>query len=146
MKNDLKKLQALSPSGYEFFLKTEKEDVALGRHELEGGAYANVMAYESKVSGTYEAHKAYIDVQIILSGREVIGVETLEVMHAHECVRPYDEAADIEVYAGNDDGTSVLLEKGDFLILMPTDAHMPGIAAEGKPTPVKKAVIKIPVA
>ena len=36
-----------------------------------------------------------------------------------------------------------LLEPGDFLILYPKDAHMPGVC-EGTPEKVQKAVVKVP--
>ena len=146
MKNNFEKLKSLSQSGYEFALRILEEGVFDGRHELEGGAYANVMTYETKTVGTYEAHREYIDVQIILSGREVIAVETVDAMRKHRCLSPYGEKGDIEIYEANEGGKDFLLERGDFLILMPSDAHMPGVAADGTPETVHKAVIKIPVA
>ncbi len=145
MKNNFERLKSLSQSGYDFARRVLCEDIADGRYELEDGAFANVMTYETKTCSTYEAHRDYIGVQIILSGRERIDVEPLDVMHAHQCVYPYGEKGDAEVYESNDEGTRFLLEKGDFLILMPSDAHMPGVSADGTPERVQKAVIKIPV-
>ena len=137
-------IRALCPSAYNFVLDALQNEKEIGRYELEDGAYALVQSYETKLreNGKYEAHREYIDVQLLLSGREIIAVEPLEVMHTHPCLCPY--APDIELFAANDDGTDYVLSTGDFIILYPEDAHMPGLTVD-EPASVRKVVVKIPV-
>ncbi len=70
---DLNKIKELCPSAYDFIVN--KADVAaVGKYELEGGAYVSVQEYTTKArsEAKYEAHKKFIDIQLILSGRELI--------------------------------------------------------------------------
>ena len=138
-------IKELSPVAYDFVEKILSEDVANGTHALAGGVFANVMTYETKkrCNTFFEAHKKYIDIQIILDGSEIISVESVEDMHKYECVQPFGDG-DTELYAVNSDCVDYVLCKGDFVILYPEDAHMPCICI-GEPKTVKKAVIKVPV-
>jgi YhcH/YjgK/YiaL family protein len=144
MNQNYEPIRALSQSAYDFVSDALQNEKEVGRYDLENGAYALVQAYVTKqrAEGKYEAHREYIDVQLILSGREIIAIEPLAVMHQHPCLSPY--VPDIELFIANDDGEDCLLEAGDFVILRPEDAHMPGLAAD-EPSPVRKIVIKIPV-
>ena len=137
-------IRALSESAYQFTLKALESAPENGKYELEDGAFANVFSYTTNLrsDSKYEAHKKYIDVQLILSGTEIIAVESLDTMYTHACIKPYE--FDAELYAGNDDGVDYVMNAGDFLILLPEDAHMPGVAVD-EPTEVKKVVLKIPV-
>jgi biofilm protein TabA len=89
----------------------------------------------------FEAHRKYIDVQILLSGRERIEVarqENLTLLHE------YDENIDAMFYAPPAVSTSILLEPGQFVVLFPHDAHRPGLFVDA-PVDVQKLVIKIRV-
>ena len=134
-------IKELSPSGYALTVKALTEELLDGSYELDNGAYAFISSYVTKdiKEGLYEAHKAYTDVQIILHGQEIIGVMTLEEMLKGECVKPYEY--DIELYK-SEGGELHLLEVGDYLILTPNDAHMPGV--NRKATQMRKLVLKIP--
>ena len=137
-------IRALSESAYHFVLENLTTPRENGKYELENGVYAMVQGYTTHLrkDSKYEAHKAYIDIQIILSGTEIIAVEPLEDMHKYPCVRPYEY--DAELYENNPDGIDHVLSAGDFLVLYPQDAHMPGVCV-GAPSEVKKIVVKVPV-
>lgn len=139
------KIKELSEVAYEFTKKLLSEDVENGTHDLADGVFANVMTYETKKRSDafFEAHKKYIDIQIMLDGAEIISVEPITKMHQYECVQPFGDG-DTELYAVNSDCVDFVLNKGDFVILRPEDAHMPCICIEKSKT-VKKAVIKVPV-
>ena len=64
---------------------------------------------------------------------------SLETMKKGECVKPYEY--DIELYKV-EGGKLNVLESGDYLILTPNDAHMPGVSEQ--PTAMRKLVLKIP--
>lgn len=138
-------IKELSASAYDFVQKIISEDVADGRYELGGGVFSNVMSYETKMRKDlfFEAHKQYIDIQIIIEGCEIISAEHIDVMHKYACVQPFGDG-DTELYEGNSEGVDHVLNKYDFVILHPEDAHMPCVCAE-EPQKVRKAVIKVPV-
>ncbi|OUS68933.1 hypothetical protein B1748_32570 [Paenibacillus sp. MY03] len=90
----------------------------------------------------YEAHKKYIDIHIVLEGKEYI-----EVSHIGALVNEtaYDEERDIwfgEVQA--DSKLKGMLEPGYFLICFPEDTHLVG-AHEQHEEEVKKIIYKISV-
>ncbi len=144
MNKNYEKIRELSQEAYEFALKLQNEDVENGRHDLTEEVFANVMTYETKyrAEACFEAHKKYIDVQIMLEGSEIISTQPVETMHEYKCIEPFGNG-DTELYEVNSKCVDNVLNKGDFIILYPEDAHMPCICISEKQT-VKKAVIKIP--
>lgn len=134
-------IKELTESGYALTLRALSEGLTDGMYGLDGGAYAFVSSYETKAleDGLYEAHKEYTDVQVILEGQEIIGVMTLDEMRKGECVKPYEY--DIELYK-TQGGMLKTLGRGEYLILTPNDAHMPGV--NGEPSRNRKLVIKVP--
>ena len=87
----------------------------------------------------FEAHRDFIDIHCILSGKEEFGYANVEKLAS---VTPYDAEADCEMLRG--DISVVLLEKGDFLVTLPQDAHIPCMKKISSGTE-KRAVAKIRV-
>lgn len=113
-----------------------------GRVEIDGNlAYAMVHDYTTKpvMEAKWEAHKKYIDVQTLLSGKEQIGVAYTPDMREAEV---YDEAHDLQFLTGQ--GRYLDLASGFFIVLGPDDAHQPGLAYD-QAEPVRKLVIKVAV-
>lgn len=139
-------VQKVSQEAYDFLSNFDAAKYADGRHELGNGVYVNIFRYETKSrkDAKYEAHRRYIDIQVVLEGEEIISVEHIDVMHNHTCLQAFNEEGDAELYASNVDGDDYVLRQGDFLILPPEAGHMPSIYI-GSPAPVRKAVIKVPV-
>ena len=122
-----------------FFAQNDFSNAAPGRYELDGEDYYMVSEYETKAKTLSEAHRNYIDIQIILSGEEYIGVaplsEEMEVAEANpekDCWL-YDCAVD-----------RVAMKAGSFMVLYPQDVHMPGDMMN-QPCAVKKIIGKIKV-
>ncbi|MFM8494807.1 MAG: YhcH/YjgK/YiaL family protein [Planctomycetia bacterium] len=126
------------------FLHQFPADVADGRHEIEGDSiYALVQRYETRpVAGQFEAHRSYVDIQFIVTGREVIQWAPLESLT--EVTKPYDDVKDAGFFAAGDAMVPVRVAAGQFAILFPDDAHAPGCAWAG-PEPVVKVVVKVAV-
>ena len=139
---DLNKIKELCPSAYDFIVNKAK-NAAVGKYELENGAYVSVQEYTTKArsEAKYEAHKKFIDIQMILSGKELIAVSPIEKMTVSD---EYNEEKDFMLFHHNDECTDYVLEAGDFLILYPQDVHMPGVCVNEK-SPVRKIVVKVPV-
>jgi len=115
----------------------ELEELAPGRHELFDGAYVNVFEYQTKTEGLYEAHRKYIDIHYLICGCETIRITDINKMHVE---KEYDEEGDCLL--GSAEGKSYLLKKGQFMVVLPEEAHLPGLEA-GSPGHVKKAVLKV---
>lgn len=75
-----------------------------------------------------EVHRRYIDVHILLEGREKIGWKAADTLHL--LTQPYSETDEAALYADAPTAWVDLLP-GEFLIAYPADAHAP-LIGEGK--------------
>lgn len=124
-----------------YLCDTDLLKIEPGRYEIDGSnIYAMMQKYETKLkeNGIWEAHRHYIDVQYIMKGTELIGYANIEYLKAGE----YDAVKDMLPLYGN--GVYFEARAGTFVILMPQDAHMPGIAVS-TPQSVEKIVLKVRV-
>lgn len=87
----------------------------------------------------WEAHKSYADIHYIIAGNENIGYCSIKKLNI---MKEYNETADAII--GTADGEFIVLEKGNYLLLMPDMAHLPGITT-GEQCIVKKAVFKVKI-
>jgi YhcH/YjgK/YiaL family protein len=128
------------PAALKYLAETDFTLVEPGRVELGGGMYVLVQEYTTKPvsQGRWEAHKNYIDVQYLLSGRERLDFANIRTMRLKE----YNPDKDFQVLTGI--GHSLTLFPGSFVILHPEDAHIPGLVA-GHPEAVKKVVVKVKI-
>ena len=118
---------------------SQQED---GRHEVDGDdLFYLLQSYDTKEGNDApEAHRKSADIQVLLSGREKIGVGALEDMTEEVEARP---EGDIWFYHGPVD--EVTLSGDKFAVLFPGDAHAPCIAVDGAPVPCRKCVVKVRV-
>jgi len=125
------------------YLESLGPDVADGRYEIDGAhVYAMVMSYETKCPDPplFEAHRAYADVQAALSGTEALEWAPVGALAP---TGPFDPDKDAGFYGKPAEVTRVELRPGLFALLLPHDAHMPGVMAGPAPEAVKKVVVKI---
>lgn len=104
--------------------------------------YMNMASYEthSAEGASFEAHKRYADVMVIVEGVETIYVKpTDRLSHVYQ---EYNPQKDILMADFDTDAIPVRVEAGDFVVLFPQDAHAPGCHA-GEAAKVKKIVGKI---
>jgi YhcH/YjgK/YiaL family protein len=124
----------------QYLSQTDFTNVEPGKYEIDGeNIFALVQTYNTKPfgAGKWEAHKKYIDVQYIVSGKEKMGfTETTKVIIMEE----YDEEKDCAIYKG--EGNFLITDEGHFAIFFPSDVHMPGMAIN-IPKEVKKVVVKV---
>lgn len=134
-------LNARIDRAFEYLRQTDLAALEPGSYEIDGKIiYARVMNYNTRPAeqGVWEAHRRYIDLQVVAAGVERIGYAPVSRLAAGA----YDEAKDFVPLSGN--GDLVTLSGGSFMLLWPSDGHMPCLAVDA-PTPVKKIVIKIAV-
>lgn len=101
--------------------------------------FFNLDEYETKPTQKLEAHKKYIDIQVVITGEEYMGYTNIENTTVSE---EYDEKRDVMFLNGKVD--NVLATKKNFVIFYPEDAHMPALSVN-EPQKVKKAIFKISV-
>ena len=124
------------------FLRQEGLDkLADGRHDIDGDdVYAQVIKGTGKTRGEakLEAHRKYIDVQYIISGRDDIGWKNYSA--CRNSMGDYNSEEDLELLADSASAW-ITICPGDFAILFPEDAHAPGVG-EGA---FHKVVVKVAI-
>ena len=125
----------------EYLQTHDLKDLPDGRTTISGeDLYVNVSSYTSKAPETVkaEAHNRYIDIQVMLSGKEIMGYAPRSTMDA-----PIEERPDSDLFFyAQKDMTPLLVREGMFTVFYPDDAHAPCMAA-GEPEAVRKAVLKV---
>ncbi len=127
----------------DFISSLNTETPSLGKHILSDYIYANIETYNTKLleNGKFEAHKDYIDIQILLKGQEQIFVVPQNGLTVSE---PYDVKRDIEFYSDDiSSSQSIKLDGTNFVMLFPHEAHAPQISINEKVENVLKVVVKI---
>ena len=112
-----------------------------GTHKINGdNLYVNVAEYTTvkREERFWEAHKKYIDVHMIIEGKESIDVSFCDDMQ----IKSFDENRDFVELIGEEKANVNLINKGDFLICYPEDAHRTAIMCQQSQT-MKKAIFKI---
>lgn len=113
--------------------------------DLGGGVFVVEQAYESKprADGFFESHRAYIDVQVVVEGEELMEIADI----ARTTVRqPYNAERDLIVYEDSKDASQLRVFAGQATVFFPADVHMPSLRLGASPSLVRKAVVKIPTA
>ncbi|MEG1634099.1 MAG: YhcH/YjgK/YiaL family protein [Rikenellaceae bacterium] len=113
----------------------------LGRYEIDGDNLF-VMFVEPDLKkandALLEAHNKYIDIQVVLSGKESFGWSQRQ--NCNSPIDKFNEEKDI-IFFKDAPQTIITVNRGEFVILMPDDAHAP-LIGEGKS---RKAIIKVRV-
>ena len=126
------------------FLQAFDGSQATGRHEIDGDrVFALVQHYVTKPAeaALFEAHRRYLDIQFVFSGRETILWAPVGVMR--EQTMAYDEAKDAALWKGDiPDLTPLRLSGGSMAVLFPQDAHAPAVEWNS-PCAVVKVVVKV---
>jgi len=127
------------------FLKShDLSALEINRYDIDGDKlYAPVSEYLTKneEDARYEAHQKYIDLQYVVTGKELIGIAPMSLKK--DVLEPYDGTKDIEFLTVTG-GENRLAIPDRFFIFFPEDAHRPGLK-DGENLPVRKIVVKIKV-
>jgi biofilm protein TabA len=144
MKN-LERYKGLLPDSriekaFDFAKHVDLSGLSPGRYEIERNeVFALVQEYDTRPPGgsLFEAHRRYMDVQIMLDGTEFMAYGFSERL---DVVAPYDESKDAVFL----DGERVLVpfRAGEFMVFFPLEPHMPGVFQD-KSQRVRKVVIKV---
>lgn len=131
----------LFKAAFQWIAENSKDDIQDGRFELNGDKlvaltqHYNTHPFDPK---KFEAHKKYIDIQYIISGSEKIHLGNPNQMTT---AVPFNEIKDIAFFEGH--GYDVTMNAGDFMVIWPHEAHVPGADAYLSAVPVHKIVMKV---
>ena len=128
---------------FQYLKKTDLTNAGLGKTALEGESlFASVAEYlpKNKEEVRYESHEKYIDIQYVISGKELMGITTRDKVIVDE---DYNEEKDIVFYK-SESGDYRLATPRNFLVFFPDDMHRPSVST-GDSVLVKKVVVKVKV-
>ena len=139
---NIEKYASLNPlfaQAVEFLKSHDLNALELGKTELKGkDLLVNVTETKPKTKeqARLETHRDFIDIQIPLSGTEIMGYTP--ACDCQPADAPYNEEKDVAFFRGQAQ-SYFQIETGMFALFFPQDAHAPGIT----PTGGKKAIFKI---
>ena len=125
---------------FDFINKNDFSNFLPGKYDIAGDEiFVLVNEYETKnAQDSYpEAHKKYIDIQLLISGTEKIGFASFI---GQKVVTEYNETKDISFFDAPVDFFQ--LKTRMFAIFFNSDLHQPGIYVD-MPEMVKKVVVKV---
>jgi YhcH/YjgK/YiaL family protein len=129
---------------FKFLRNNDLTKLDVKRYDIDGdNLFATVSEYQSKneESAKFEAHRKYIDIQYVISGKEIMNLAPISTLK--EVLTPYDAAKDIEFITVSK-VVNYKATPSNFFIFFPDDAHRPGLKDESN-SPVRKVVIKVKV-
>jgi len=129
---------------FKFLKNTDLSKLELKRYDIDDdNLFATISEYISKNEeiAKFEAHRKYIDIQYVISGKEVMNVAPIATVK--EVLTPYDATKDIE-FVTVKEIVSFKANPDKFFIFFPGDAHRPGLK-DGVNSPVRKIVVKVKV-
>ncbi|MFO7621111.1 MAG: YhcH/YjgK/YiaL family protein [Bacteroidales bacterium] len=131
-------------SAISFLKENDLSALELKRYDIDGdNLYVAVSEYLTKnpEEANFEAHRRYIDIQYVVSGKELIGITPISMKN--EIIEPFDAERDIEFFTVTSEN-NLRTSPERFFIFFPEDAHRPGLK-DGENSMVKKIVVKVRV-
>jgi len=135
------KLHKFFKPAFEFLRKENLKKYSEGRYDIvKNDVYALISKANgrTKAKAKLEAHRKHIDIQVALSGEDLIGYKPL-----YECAvlkTPYNAKKDC-IFFEDKSNFWLRLSENSFAIFFPWDAHAPLVGR----LPVLKAVVKVRV-
>lgn len=128
----------------EYIKDNVNNNTPVGRYDIDGD---NMFFMVSDSTSRHihdvnpEYHEKYIDVQIVLVGKEGMAVSTLP---------PYTKVLDNKLVENDiafietpKEETLLILHPNDFIVFLPNEVHKPLCAVDNKIETVRKVVVKI---
>lgn len=132
-------LHAGLAAAFDYIASGKLAELPVGKHEIDGKRLFVMVADErGRGEGVpkLEAHKRYIDIQMVTTGQDRIGWKPTKLCQPD--AEGFHEDKDIGFF-GDEPENWLVLHPGDFTVFFPEDAHAP-LSTEGT---MHKAVFKI---
>lgn len=148
MFSELSRYRGLSKNldiAFDWLNKGTWGELPAGKYPIQGDAvFALIQEYLTKEHSEcrFEAHRNYIDIQMIVSGKEIIEVLPVDSL---EVIEPYKP--DVEFFALPKDKTAhaLMMHPKEAAVFFPEDAHRPSMKVGDSAESVKKVVVKVAV-
>jgi len=114
-----------------------------GHFEIDGKEmFSHIETYTLKPPEEcyFELHKKYIDVQYMLSGRELVGYSPRQTLTS--IIKSYDDVMDTALFDIPESYSKITFLEGMFILLYPDEGHMFKCWL-GESLTVRRAVVKI---
>ena len=137
---DYKGINTNLDKAIDFILNTDLKTLTKGRNEVDGDkVFINRFDYQTMPieEAAFEAHEKYLDIHLLISGRERIAISDMADM----TVKSKDIINDGIDCEGHIEQL-INMKPGDVLVAFPHDAHMVKVELLGTCT-VEKAVVKV---
>lgn len=114
-----------------------------GKFQIRGDdVFALVQEYVTKEHSEcrFEAHRRYIDIQMLFSGKEIIEVAPVDSLNV---IEPYKPDIEFFAYPAAGEVHTLTMTAEQCAIFFPEDAHRPCMKIGGIAEPVRKLVVKV---
>ena len=131
-------LHPLFPRAFEYIRNTDLDALAPGRHDILGDDLFVIIEHmpgRTRAEALLEAHRRYIDIQLVLAGVDEMGWKPLA-----DCCEPVgDHSAERDIRFFRDAPDAwIATPPGAFCIFFPEDAHAPLVSAGSCDTLLEK--------
>ena len=129
------------PAAFAFLAKPGLPELADGRYPIDGERVFAIVSRERgrrRDEAQLEAHRRYIDIQLVLSGSDDMGWRPLPL--CRQTAISYDAEGDIAFF-GDPPLSWVTVGPGMFAVFFPEDGHLPLISHDI----LHKVVVKVAV-
>jgi len=112
----------------EFFWRQDLLSLPDGSYALDGKKVFAIVSRNpgrTRENANLEAHRQYLDLQVVLCGTETMGWKSRALCGAAS--REYNPERDVEFFADEPD-VWLTVPAGSFAVFLPDDTHMPGLA------------------
>ncbi len=126
-----------------FLNEKDIQSIEVGKYDLGDDCVVKVMEYvthEEPDEVLLEAHRDYLDLQLIAKGQELFLTQAIEL--GTDAIE-YNKAKDVEFFTTSYCNT-LGLDESNFVIVFPNDLHVGNINADGE-CAVKKLVFKLKI-
>ena len=141
--NKYASVHPLFQKAIEFIQSQNLQNMEAGKYEIDGKdlnaiVFKKAAKSEKESLEKFECHDQHIDIQVCISGKEILGWKPREKCKVQK--DPYDPDKDVLYYTDAPDMFFELTD-GQFVIFFPEDVHAPMIG-EGE---IKKLVVKVKI-
>jgi len=129
---------------FEFLEKNDVSKFENGRYDIDkDNLFLNIATYNTTTpeNRVWEAHKEYIDVHMMIKGKEKMCTAFIENANITEYHKDSDY---VEISDIKGDISKIVLNEGEYLVCYPQDVHKTACIVE-KEEEVKKTIFKVRV-
>ncbi len=105
-----------------YLMNLDKTSLCEGKIEVDSNFYYTIQNYNTKevFNCSFESHKKYVDIQIILEGSEIMDLAEISRLSVKQ---DYNSDSDFMLWNEPEKFTRTTLRQGDYIVIYPETAH-----------------------